>query len=452
MFVHRATSTTVRPIDRRIRRALVVGALGLGAALRLLFLHRSGVDLGQDAGWANAVLAKGLLRAYTGDYYPVQWAIFGGADSISRTAGLSFAEVEKLITVAFDFMNLGLIAVLLRRWQVPLGWMFFYWLNPYFLVIDWNGYADPQTTFFALAAIAVLGSQPKIARSVAAGGLFAIALLMKPQALVLALLVVAYAVARILLNRGWDERSRAALAIVGPSLLAGLLWSIAFALAGRGALLLAHTYLSPSRANLAISVYFPNVWYPLKALYSLTLHTGFILRRPLFFYGAAVVFDAALLLWVVLTVARSASSWRWDDTILVLFACGAGIQPMVFAAAHENHFFLAAVFVSLLCLRLRSTPGFVAITAALLVQTLNLLGGFGLGGSPRSAPQPILWLVDRYSPELLVMLAIANVAAVSAAAVAIARRFGTLSGETLGAQNLKTRESVAAVPGGGGRK
>jgi hypothetical protein len=247
--------------------------------------------------------------------------------------------VEKLITVAFDLGNLLLLMVILRRWRIPPAWALFYWLGPYFLVIDWNGYADPQTSFFVLAALAVLGEQAKPSRSALAGVLFAIALLLKPQALVLAAMLLAYSFARALRHRDWDVRSRSALMLLVPSVVALVGWSIAFTLAGRGPTLLA--------------------------------------------------------------------------------------QPMVFAAAHENHFFLAAVLCSLLCLRLGSVAGLVALTASLLVQTVNLLGGFGLGGSPLAAPEPVLWLVRHYTSGVLVALAAANVMALAAGALVVVRRVRT---------------------------
>lgn len=406
-----------------MQAGLLTAGLLLGLALRVLFFHRPGTfDVPFWESWAESVRKHGLLAAYTGNLYPLQWGLFGLADVVARDIGASFAEVLKALDLMFDLGNLLLLGLLLRRIGRRFEWALLYWLGPYFLVIDWLGYVDPQMTFFVLATLALLGADRSSRTSALAGVPLAVALLMKPQALILAAMLVAYAVARRVLANEWDAASRAAVSLLVAPVCGFLLLSGAFWVAGRSPTLLAHTYLHPARASQAVVAQMPNIWYPIKALYSLRVHVGFIVRHPHFFYVVAAIATAAMLLWAVIGVARRGAQWPWELVVLALFAAGSAVQPMLFASAHENHFFVAATLVPLLLLRFGSVDALLAVTASLLLQAINIVGLYGLGGSPRSAPQPLKWLVSHYTPITLLAIAIANTLIFGAGAWAAMRR------------------------------
>jgi hypothetical protein len=372
--------------------------------------------------WGRAVATHGLLSAYTWDHYPLAWALYGVTYGLARDVGISFPEALKGVTLLFDIANLLLLGAIFRQWRARSEWALLYWLGPYFVVLDWLGYVDPQMVFFVLASLAIMGSEPELRRFALAGIPLAVALLMKPQALVLAAVVLGYAIVRFATKREMDGRAQCAVALLCPGLLAFVAFSGAFTAAGRSPVLLASTYLHPPRYELSIAGQMPNIWYPLKALYSQTLHPGLVIRRPLFFYVVAALLTAAVLFSGVRAVARCSEPWRARFTILVLFVVGTVTLAMVFSSADENHFFLAAILGTLLCVRLRSLIGMAAMNVSLALQTVNLLGLFGVGGPPASAPPPVHWLVQNYSSEILLGIACANVLVVGVAVIAVSRR------------------------------
>ena len=167
---------------RNQRQVAFLGALVLGLAVRLIFFHRGGTfDVDQWSSWGQAVNNQGLLSAYAGGLYPIQWAIFGLVAELATNLGASFAELLKATNLVFDVGNLTLLIVLLRRCGLAPEWALFYWLGPYFVVIGWLGYVDAQMTFFVLSALVLLRTRPSAARGAVAGIPFAVALLMKPK-------------------------------------------------------------------------------------------------------------------------------------------------------------------------------------------------------------------------------------------------------------------------------
>lgn len=128
------------------------------------------------------------------------------------------------------------------------------------------------------------------------------------------MVVLGYAVMRLVRERRLDERTMCAIALLAPAVIAIVAWSVAFAAGGHSLTLLADTYLHPERASQAVSAQMPNIWYPIKALYSLNLDTGLVIFAPHYFYVVAAGATSLLMLGALLAVVRR--DWT---------ACGPGI-------------------------------------------------------------------------------------------------------------------------------
>ncbi len=116
----RHAATLLRPGTQKVGFAL---ALGLGLALRFAFFGRPGtLDVNTWNHWGVAVQAKGLLDAYNGILFPVQWEILGLVTGVAGDLGTSFAELLKTVNLLFDLGNLILLVVILRRWGMSPAW------------------------------------------------------------------------------------------------------------------------------------------------------------------------------------------------------------------------------------------------------------------------------------------------------------------------------------------
>ncbi|MBE0415768.1 MAG: glycosyltransferase family 39 protein [Dehalococcoidia bacterium] len=200
----------------RSRAGLIIAVLAVSLILRLLLFRLQGyyVDEACFSAWFNTAAEKGLHAFYDAtwcDYPPFNIYIFWVFGKLAHAMGPdSLSFLIKLPQNLFDLATAFLIFHLLRQrfsFKVSLAVMAAYAFNPatIFNLAVW-GQMDSIYTFFLVASlVAVLGSKYELS-----GGLLSLAILTKPQSIVL-LPVIAYVILR---NGGW-QRALSSSAVFG---------------------------------------------------------------------------------------------------------------------------------------------------------------------------------------------------------------------------------------------
>lgn len=201
--------------EPRGRAVVVILVLLASLVLRILLFRIQGCDcdLGLFAFWYNSAAENGLSAFYDKigfcDYPPFNIYIFWIFGKLSHALGPdSLPFLIKLPANLFDLATAYLIFRLLNQrfsFKVSLAVMALYAFNPatIFDLAVW-GQMDSIYTFFVIASL-YSGLRSKYELS---GGLFALAMLTKPQSIVL-LPVLAYLILR---NGGWQRALSSAIA------------------------------------------------------------------------------------------------------------------------------------------------------------------------------------------------------------------------------------------------
>ena len=354
----------------------------------------------------------------TVDYPPVALYELGVAGRVYRWFDPAFADgVPLTIATKLPGLACGIALTALLWWAVrrhsgspaAARWVVLaYWANPATILnAEALGYLDPLMMLPAIGMLVLVHEGwPMLA-----GAAFAIALLTKPQAILLAP-ILALAAWRLGSSRG------AALAAVGGASTAAVI-VLPFALAGAlpnmwlafGSFYARRDVLSGNAANLWwIVTYVLRAWYqiprvgvvgaylaPVRRILAISTLQEIGLPNPRPFGTALVLCASAWGLWR-LRDARDLARHALGAAFVVhaFFVLGVGI--------HEHHMMLA---VPLLALAAALRPGLrplFYVVSGIVALNLNLFNGLGRGfgwGIPRG-----LLVID-----LSVLLALANVAA-----------------------------------------
>ncbi|HEX6736925.1 MAG TPA: hypothetical protein VF310_01500 [Vicinamibacteria bacterium] len=390
------------PGPARLRTLAVAGFL-TGAAVRLLALPLPGTsDVPLFKAWAHGAATRGVTRVYGAEiewagrqwkqvnYPPLSMGLFAltahayGVIDAARGDSRLYTVLLKLPALLSDAGLAALLFLLLRPGgqDAARTAALAYWLNPA-VVLDGAvlGYQDPVVALPAVAALAAAAA----GRPALCGALAGSALLLKPQAVLLA--------PALLLALGADPRGavRALTRAAAAAVLVGALVLAPFVFAGTlGTMVTAirqlttHDMYSADAANLWWLVTWAKraaaqwgesggaaLTAPVRILrISMAETQGLPNPRPL---GSLLVLAAA---------AWGAWRLRGRRDLGLLAALGAFVVHAYFTlgvGVHENHLYLA---VPLLALAASLRPAFRGILLAVTAVTalnLDFIYGFGQG-------------------------------------------------------------------------
>jgi hypothetical protein len=449
-----------------VRRASIVAILALATLLRLAALPLRGTeDVGTWKLWMIAASndatsvygvggdppVRGVIEwkhlSTTVDYPPFALYELGAMGVLYRLVDPRF-ENDRLLTAAVKipglFFGIALTWLLwwtartLTRSDADAAWVAAaYWANPAVILNgEVLGYLDPLMMLPAIAALVFV----HFGVPAWAGASLAIAMLTKPQAILIAP-VCALAVWRTGGIRGFLS------AAVGGALTAGVI-VLPYALVGAlpnmwlafGSFYARRDILSGYAANIWwIANYVLRAWYQMPRLGALGAYLAPVRRimavstfqevglpNPRPFGTALVLLTAAWGLWR-LRASRD----------LALFALGAAFVVHAFfvfsVGVHEHHMMLAVPLLALAAALRRSLRPLFWTISAIVALNMNLFYGIGVGLG-WSLPRGLL-LVD-----LTVWLSIANVGALAWHA-SILRREATATA----ADTLDSRTSIARL-------
>ena len=180
-------------LPNRRRRAIVLAGFAVGLLLRVFMLsYRGTFDMDTNARWGRAVVREGLAHAYAGNYFPLAYQLFGAVEWLASRLGVDAIPVHKAANLVFDAGTFWVLVALLRQSRGGPLFALLYWLHPWFLLVFSLGYVDFHFTFFVLLWLWLVRDATTAGRYFLAGIPLALALMMKPQAVLPAASVLIY--------------------------------------------------------------------------------------------------------------------------------------------------------------------------------------------------------------------------------------------------------------------
>jgi hypothetical protein len=378
-----------RRITIRERRpsvlAFVLFAVGLG--IRIAFVGHMGTgDTGVDLGWGDSVYADGLARAYGGNYFPIEWQIYGSVLAVHYALGIKALVFFKLSNLAFDAAIYFVLRGMLRSWSLNPDLALWYWLTPYFAALDWLGYVDFHLGLLGLLVVWVVFSHPNARGYLVAGIPLGVMFLMKPQAVGLLIALGIWVVVRfaLALRDGRREWS-AALLFVGPVVLYAV-YSVYFATQGFTLAHLTDTYRDIPSFFPALNANMVNIWRIVAELYRHGDQPIYSINDPHAFHPLSQLAGLAIVVLFIVRIATRRASKPPGASILAIFAVSATVSPLVLTQAHENHLYLGGVFLVTLALYMRSRVLLWGSQVLLGLAFINIFGLYGFDNATIANP------------------------------------------------------------------
>ena len=370
----------------RRSRAILLAGFAVGLLLRVFMLsYRGTFDMDTNARWGHAVVREGLAHAYAGNYFPLAYQVFGAVDWLASHLGVDAIPVYKTANLAFDVGTFWVLTAMLRPSRGGPLFALLYWLHPWFLTVFSLGYVDSHFTFFVLLWLWLVRDATTAGRYFLAGIPLALALMMKPQAVLPAASVVVY-----LWFRRRDPTIGQCAFVLAPAVVVFAAYELYFAAAlfpERGIdafLLLPASYARIGSIQPVLTAHMPNIWYVVAYVLkpegqdiwnvSSKMHLLPLVQARFF----ALILTLAAIVWYAHVLAGTRSPRLARGPFFYLTAFTGLVVPMLMTSAHENHLFLATV---LLIPLLASNPGRMstaAIHGTLALQWLNLQLIYGL--------------------------------------------------------------------------
>jgi hypothetical protein len=333
-----------------------------------------------DVAWGHATNQAGFAHYYYGNYFPIQYHVFQVADLLSRALGIGGPTALKAINLVFDAGLFGVILLLSRRLHLRGRVAPIYWLAPYTLAMDWLGYVDFEMAFFAVLGVLLVAGGGSTPRLLAAGAALGVALMMKPQALTLA--VVFFGL--IAFGLFWSNRRREllrsfALLAVGPLglFVAYTAW---LASAGRGTTFLAHSLLDFGKfQGVQLTANMTNIWLPIAEGFRAGTEPLYSVVGPHYLQTVAKAATVLLIALGIVAVARKIDERPLHESLIFGFAIATLTLPMTMTRAHENHLFLGVVFGLLTSSLVRSRTFSIALQVIVALQFVALVSLYQFG-------------------------------------------------------------------------
>lgn len=357
---------------------LLLFVVGLVAKICMIF-YEGQSDMLIYQIWGKSALQLGMVQAYRGIYFPVQYGVFELCEYFNTIFNIPPDEYfipYKLVNLIFDFILFVLLLTWLRKRKLSYFYGFLYWLNPYFLVVFSLGYIDFQFSALLLMALIFLRDSPTRGNYFWAGIPLGIAFLMKPQVQAIVLIVFIYCFIDFLVRR-----RIVVFFLLLPSVLLFAFFNIFFAFQNpEHPLALVASYLDTSNVMPCLTANMPNLWYPLAYLMKKdgapiwSVPDTFEVVPHLQFKFLVIFIFVTLICYFCYTLVKKNRS---HDLVLLLVGFVTLLTPFLMTNAHDNHFFPGIVLLVLFWIQSKHKLVRNLILAFFFIQTINLLGYYG---------------------------------------------------------------------------
>jgi hypothetical protein len=363
---------------------ILLAGFAAGLVIRYLMLFYMGVsDMPSYFDWGKTTLQSGLIAAYHGIYFPLQYQLFAVNVWILSHLKYEYFVVFKASNLVFDIGSFVVLISLLRREGLNPAYSLLYWLHPWFLSMFALGYIDFQFTFFVLLSVWCLREDSAASRLLA-GIPLGLAFVMKPQAMILIVAAAFYCILHLIRTRDLKPFGL----LIGPVVAFGAYEAFFTAslrpiMGGRPALrVLPMSYLDITNVFPALNAQMTNLWYPIAyfmkkpedPIFSVSDNILLMPHLPVkYLAGIVVLAVVAIQVFLVERKMESSTSARFIE----IWGIATLTVPMVMTSAHENHLFLGSVFLVLLMARPYPLLFKVPAHILLLLQFTNLYGLYG---------------------------------------------------------------------------
>ncbi len=357
---------------------MVFGFL-LGLTAKTVMLFYNGVfDMNAYYAWGKAASEQGLFNSFHGAYFPIQYQIFQSAYFLSQKLDMDFYTVFKLVNLLFDTGSFILLYALLVKSGVPAYFSLLYWIHPWFLLVFSLGYIDFHFAFFLLLMIFLLARGHKFSDFLCAGLPLGAALLMKPQALIIAVALFVYSAFR------WskDRRGEPFALFIFP-FLCFFGYSIYFAFHSRGLLFLSHYFLNTANVMPCLTAQMLNLWHPVAFVLKApgericSISDGIAILPHLSARTLATCITLLLITGYGFLMGEKEGE-QWHSNILIpLLLFASLVLPFVMTSAHENHLFFGSILLIYWLAKSRNKAVTISIHGLLIIQCINMYLYYG---------------------------------------------------------------------------
>lgn len=354
-----------------------------GLFVRLYSLSYSGIfDMDVYYEWGNNALNYGLSKAYQSIYFPFQFQVFEAGAWLTLKTGYQYYTVFKGINLLFDCGSLIILYLIFKKLNISRNYLLVYWLHPWFILVFSQGYCDFQFTFFILLFLYTLMSEDR-RKYLIAGIFLGLALFMKPQVEIVALVIFLYCAAIFVKEKDYRPFQM----FVFPAVLF-LDYTLYFSILSGDITKVLRAYVRMSD-SLPLTANFLNAWFPvayfMKApgdpIYAPTDNMTFLGLR-LRAYALLSLFILIFLFLKRILKSKEYSGYHKDMLNFYLLSLfGTFVFPFIMTSAHENHLFLATVLFIPLYGMIRDIIPKICIHIILILQAINLFGFYGAGGN-----------------------------------------------------------------------
>ena len=370
------TSTTLK--------ALLIAGFVIGLAIKYSMLFYMGVsDMPSYFDWGKTTLEAGLIKAYHGIYFPLQYQFFAVCVWITSLVGSEYFVIFKASNLVFDIATFLVLLAILRREGLNPAYSLLYWLHPWFLSMFALGYIDFHFTFFVMLSVWALRDDSSKSWLLA-GIPLGLAFVMKPQAMILIVAASFYCVVHLVRTADIKPFGLLAGPVVAFGAYEAFFTAAWFPLIRRAAVrVLPMSYLDITNVFPALNAQMTNIWYPIAffmkkpgdQIFSISDNILIMPHVPVkYLAGAVVLTIVALQVFLSERNTSSTLSFRFIE----IWGIATLTVPMLMTSAHENHLFLGSVFLVLLMVRRDSVLSMkIASHILLLVQFVSLYGLYG---------------------------------------------------------------------------
>lgn len=359
---------------------IIILGFVIGVFLRILMLFYKGTfDMDAYFAWGNDTLFLGLNNAYTRNvksYFPLQYQLFSIASIYVHLLKVDYWIVYKAFNLIFDVGIFILLYNILSKLKINPLLTLFYWLHPWFLIIYSLGYIDFHFAFFVLLSILILLSIEKntLTNFLIAGIPVGFAFLLKPQVQTLVLAVGLISVLYYRVTKKYET-----FGLLAFSCFLFVVYTIYFFIYSKPIYFLAQTYLAISNIMPCINAQMLNIWYPIAYIMRPDNFTPIYrvsdqikILSFISIKNIAILITIGSMLIFTNTISKQMRGKYFNSIFILLFGFSFFALPFLMTSAHENHLFMASIFLLIISFKVKDLLFKISVHTTLILQFLNI--------------------------------------------------------------------------------
>ena len=362
--------------EQFIKLILLTGFI-LGVMIRVFMLFYKGTyDMDSYVTWGNDTLSQGLHNAYRGIYFPLQYQLFSIASIFVPILKVDYWIVFKALNLLFDIGIFVLLFNILSKLKINPVCSLLYWLHPWFLMVYSLGYIDFHLGFFVLLSIYILLNLKNndLVGYIIAGIPIGCAFLLKPQTQCLIVAIGFISLIYYLKTKNYNI-----FGLLVFSAVMFLAYSFYFFFSLKPLYFLAKSYLAVSSVMPCLNADMPNIWYPVAyfmrpdpALEIYSVSDKLHILPFISFKALAALLTTGSICYYSYLISKQMKEQFSNTVFILIFSFSFFALPFLMTSAHENHLFVASIFLLILSFKAKDLFFKISVHITLLLQCLNI--------------------------------------------------------------------------------